>query len=68
MAREKELFRDNLQRLDEQFPNAELLPLLTVAHHLGMDKRTLLDSKGFPARKLGRFWMVSKVALAAWLS
>lgn len=68
MAREKELFRDNLARLDEQFPGKELIPLLAVSSFLGLDPRTLKKRKGFPHRKVGRFIYVSKVALASWLS
>ena len=30
MAREKELFRDNLTRLDEKFPGKELIPIKSV--------------------------------------
>lgn len=68
MAREKELFRDNLVRLDEKFPGKELIPLLDVTKYLGLDRRTLMESNGFPSRKVGRFIYVSKVALASWLS
>lgn len=68
MAREKELFRDNLARLDEKFPGRELIPLLSVTKYLGLDRRTLMESKGFPARKVGRFIYVPKTSLASWLS
>lgn len=68
MAREKELFRDNLARLDVEFPGKELIPLLSVTAYLGLDRRTLMESKGFPARRIGRFIYVPKVALASWLS
>ena len=68
MAREKELFRDNLARLDEQFPGKELIPIRSVTEYLGLDYRTLTESKGFPHRKVGRFIYVPKVALASWLS
>lgn len=68
MAREKELFRDNLVRLDAAFPGVELLPIVKVAAYLGKDKRTLKAQKGFPARKVGGYWVVPKAALASWLS
>lgn len=68
MAREKELFRDNLARLDEKFPEVELIPLLAVSSFLGLDPRTLKKRRDFPARKVGRFIYVPKSALASWLS
>ena len=68
MAREKELFRDNLARLDEKFPGVELIPLLAVSGFLGLDPRTLKKRKDFPARKVGRFIYVPKTSLASWLS
>lgn len=68
MAREKELFRDNLVRLDAAFPNKDLIPIKEAAQYIGCDYRTLLGSRGFPSRKVGRFWYAPKVQLASWLS
>jgi len=65
MAREKENYRDNLQRLDERFPDKELLNVKEAAVWLGVDPRTvpkLLGSKVLPGSK------VSKVALAKAIS
>lgn len=68
MAREKELFRDNLVRLDEKFPRQDLIPIKAAASYIGCDYRTLLNTRGFPARKVGRFWYAPKAQLASWLS
>lgn len=38
--REKEDFRNNLVRLDEKFPNKEMLNLTDVSRFLGIDIRT----------------------------
>ena len=40
MAREKELFRINLQLLSEFFPDKKLLRPFEVAKYLGIDVRT----------------------------
>lgn len=68
MAREKELFRDNLARLDEKFPEVELIPILLVAEHLGVDSRTLKKRKDFPIHRVGSRIYVPKASLASWLS
>lgn len=42
MPREKELFRDNLVRLDEAFPGKEILTIADLKQYLGfMDSRTV---------------------------
>ena len=58
-AREKELFRDNLERLDRKFPDKELLRQIDVAEYLGIDKRTVkkrysIDKNGIEKVKLAR--------------
>ena len=75
MPREKEGFRDQLVRLDELFPGRETLKLDEVAKLVGLDRRTLLKDKAFPAKKLGEnlrelggVYIVPKVALARWLA
>ncbi|MBQ4145297.1 MAG: hypothetical protein IJD36_01595 [Clostridia bacterium] len=63
MAREKELFRDNLVRLDEAFPGQEWLGQIDVLNYTGIkDRRTIY--KRFGITKAG----VSKVKLASLLS
>lgn len=68
MPKEKELFRDNLVRLDQNFPGRDLIPIRDAAKYVGCNYRTLLNTKGFPVRKLGVYWVVPKVQLASWLS
>lgn len=41
MAREKEGFREQLQRLDEQFPDKEMLNQKELASYLGCDPKTI---------------------------
>lgn len=41
MPREKESFRDNLERINEKFPNQELLSKKEVAAYCGLDHRTV---------------------------
>lgn len=59
MAREKELYRDNLERLDRKFPDKEFLKLIDIAEYLGIDKRTVkkryaIGSDGIEKVKLAR--------------
>ena len=68
MPREKELFRENLARLDATFPGQELIPAKKVATYLGLDVRTVIKKKDLPKKKAGKFWMVPKTGLASWLS
>lgn len=73
MPREKDGFREQLARLDEQFPGREALNLQEAIQITGLDRRTLLSDRGFPARRMGSAvstggkYMVPKVALAKWL-
>ena len=63
MPREKPAFRDNLDRLDEAFPDRELLSVTEVARYLGKSSQTV--AKRFPFRRgLG----ISKATLARELS
>lgn len=62
MPREKEGFRDNLVRLDEKFPDREIISLKDCARFLGIDTRTV--KKRYKITKAG----VSKVQLARLLS
>lgn len=41
MAREKEFFREQLQRLDERFPDKEMLSQKELAEFLGCTTRTI---------------------------
>ena len=65
MAREKELFRDNLARLDEQFEK-ELLSVAQVSRFCGLSEERAKEM--FPFNKVGGRWYISKVKLASALS
>ena len=41
MPREKECYRDNLQRLDERFPGKETLSMTEAASYIGISKTTM---------------------------
>ena len=68
MPREKELFRENLSRINEIFGDAELIPIQAVGKFLGCYYRTIQNQKGFPIKKVGNRVYVTKTALAKWLS
>lgn len=68
MAREKELFRDNLMRLDEAFPGRELIPLKEAAAYIGLPYGVVWADKNFPRRFVGQRLFVPKAQLASWLS
>ncbi len=65
MAREKELFRDNLERLDRQF-DKELLSVRQVSKFCGLSEERTKEM--FPFNKVGGRWYISKVKLASALS
>ena len=65
MAREKELFRDNLARLDEQFEK-ELLSVAQVSRFCGLSEERAKEM--FPFTRQGGRWYISKVKLASALS
>ena len=68
MAREKELFRDNLERVTQVFGDAELIPIKAAAEFLGCYYRTIQNQKDFPIKKVGNRVYTTKVGLAQWLS
>lgn len=68
MAKEKEAYRDNLERLDAAFPDAEVLSMHQVCKYLRIDARTAAISS-IPFKTLGsRKSIISKATLARYLS
>ena len=63
MAREKEGFRDNLERLDKAFPGKELLNRKDVAVYTGVSTRTV---QKYLTPVCGT--MYAKVTIAKWLA
>ena len=62
MPREKELFRDNLERLDAAFPNKEMLSQKEVSEFTGIGQWTIPKHFSFKNH------YISKVKLARELS
>ncbi len=71
MPREKEGFRDQLQRLMERYPGREVIYIQEAATLLGVCVRTLREDKTFPQKKTGGRTgkvLVPLVGLARWMS
>ena len=68
MPREKEDFRDNLERVSERFGDVQLIPLKAAAEYCGADVRVLQRDKTFPIKKIVGRYYVPAVSLARWLS
>ena len=66
MAREKELYRDNLERLDKRFPDKELLNVANVSRFCGLSEERAKQM--FDFKRIGGRWYISKVKLASALS
>lgn len=66
MAREKESYRDNLERLDKAFPTKELLNASDVAEFTGIHRHSVKAT--FTFNKYGRRHLISKAVLARELS
>ncbi len=64
MPREKECYRNHLERLDERFPDRELLTRVDVAEYTGLCRQTV--AKKYPFDK--QTHRISKVVLARALS
>lgn len=62
MPREREGFRDNMERLNEFFPDRELLSVTDVIRFTGRDRRTVVKFFNF------RNNFISKVEVARTLS
>lgn len=70
MAREKESYRDNLERLDKMFPGKEMLSSVDVAMFTGMARTTVLKLYSFRnvKNKRNTTHRISKAVLARELS
>jgi len=51
MSKEKEAYRDNLERIIEHYPNREILTYKQVSEYLGICERTV--KKYFKDKKFG---------------
>lgn len=68
MAREKELYRDNLVLLREKFGDVSMIPLRDASTFLNVCERTLKADKNFPIKRVCKKYCVPIVGLASWLS
>jgi len=68
MPREHEPFRDQLQSLREQFDGQEVLTMDQSCKLLGLDRDALVNDKAFPAKKVGKKYIIPIVPLARWMS
>nr|DAP44467.1 MAG TPA: excisionase [Caudoviricetes sp.] len=68
MPREHESFRDQLQSLREQFDGQEVLTMDQSCKLLGLDRDALVNDKAFPAKKVGKKYIIPIVPLARWMS
>lgn len=62
MAREKELFRLNLERLDKAFPNKEYLTSRDICDFTGLERHTVRKKFKYDGK------LISKVSLANQMS
>lgn len=67
MAREKENYRRNLERLLKVFDGKDVLNLKEVAAYMRTDKDVLLRADDSPFEKIGGKWLTTIMALANWL-
>jgi len=66
--REKTDFRDNLQRIDEHFPNKEMLNIADVSKFTGIDRKKIGKDWGKNFAQVGKTKYISKAALARLIS
>lgn len=67
MSRERECFRDQLQVLQQKFEGQEVLTMDQSCQLLGLDRDALLHDKDFPAKKVGKRYIIPIVPLARWM-
>lgn len=65
---EKELYREHLVRLREIYPDREVLTIDEVCKLLKMDRRTLLQDKNNPAKKVSGKYFVPLINLARYMA
>lgn len=66
--REKEGFRENLERIDAAFPNKEMLNVSDVSRYTGLDRSKVGADWHEHFSLMGKSKLMSKVTLARLLS
>ena len=67
MPRERECFREQLLALQQRVEGAEVSSMDQSCKLLGVDRMALLSDRDFPAKKVGRKYIVPLVPLARWM-
>lgn len=67
MARERECFRDQLQSLQQRFEGQEVISLSEACALLHLDRDALLNDKDFPAKKVGKKYIIPLIPMARWM-
>ena len=67
MPRELEGYRPQLELLTDMFPGRAAIGITECQSALGIDRRTLLADRRFPARHVGNKYTVSLTELARWM-
>ena len=68
MPREREGFRDQLAALQQRFGDQEVLTKDQCCKLLGVDWDALRNDRDFPAKRVGRKYIIPVVQLARWLA
>lgn len=66
--REAEGYRPQLELLTDMFPGRAAITVNECQIALGIDRRTLLAEREFPARKIGGKYAVPLTELTRWLT
>ena len=66
--RETEGYRPQLELLTDMFPARAAITGTECQAVLGLDRRTLLADREFPARKVGNKYTIPLTELARWLT
>ena len=66
--RETEGYRPQLELLTDMFPARAAITVTECQAVLGLDRRTLLADREFPARKIGNKYAIPLTERARWLT
>lgn len=67
MPREKEGFHEQYQILRQRFDDREVITMDESCKLLGLDRDALRNDKTFPAKKVGKKYIIPLVSLARWM-
>lgn len=62
MAREKELFRENLERLDKAFPNKEYLTTPEVCEFTGLYRHTVHKKFNYTGPRVSKTYLANQMS------